>query len=158
ACAVLLAYWAAPRMTSVWFYRRESAQELGVPLGLLAEVTEVFDFGRVGVDDPGSSLVVELVGGDPATLDPAEERDAGHADRAGEVGRPPLVGAESRGMSAEGLFLVADAAEILQELAHALGAEAFAAFGRAEAFRVQDLGDGRCPAAASSRARAASCG
>ncbi|MEV0438621.1 acyltransferase family protein [Streptomyces spectabilis] len=31
ACAVLLAYWAAPRMTSVWFYRRESAQELGVP-------------------------------------------------------------------------------------------------------------------------------
>ncbi|MEU7582491.1 acyltransferase family protein [Streptomyces sp. NPDC041068] len=31
ACAVLLAYWAAPRMTSVWFYRRDSAQELGVP-------------------------------------------------------------------------------------------------------------------------------
>ncbi|WP_172385945.1 acyltransferase family protein [Streptomyces sp. MNP-20] len=31
ACAVALAYWAAPRMTSVWFYRRESAQELGVP-------------------------------------------------------------------------------------------------------------------------------
>ncbi|MBW5424036.1 acyltransferase family protein, partial [Streptomyces sp. BG9H] len=29
--AVLLAYWAAPRMTSVWFYRRDSAQELGVP-------------------------------------------------------------------------------------------------------------------------------
>ncbi|WP_189176871.1 acyltransferase family protein [Streptomyces lasiicapitis] len=31
ACAVVLAYWAAPRMTSVWFYRRDSAQELGVP-------------------------------------------------------------------------------------------------------------------------------
>ncbi|MFH8792584.1 acyltransferase family protein [Streptomyces sp. NPDC017941] len=31
ACAVALAYWAAPRMTSVWFYRRDSAQELGVP-------------------------------------------------------------------------------------------------------------------------------
>ncbi|MFE0100376.1 acyltransferase family protein [Streptomyces sp. NPDC059009] len=31
ACAVLLAYWAGPRMTSVWFYRRDSAQELGVP-------------------------------------------------------------------------------------------------------------------------------
>ncbi|MEU5581317.1 acyltransferase family protein [Streptomyces huasconensis] len=31
AAAVLLAYWAAPRMTSVWFYRRDSAQELGVP-------------------------------------------------------------------------------------------------------------------------------
>ncbi|MEV0121640.1 acyltransferase family protein [Streptomyces sp. NPDC050703] len=31
AAAVLLAYWAAPRMTSVWFYRRDSAQELGFP-------------------------------------------------------------------------------------------------------------------------------
>ncbi|MGW0532008.1 acyltransferase family protein [Streptomyces sp. NPDC003032] len=31
AAAVLLAYWAGPRMTSVWFYRRDSAQELGVP-------------------------------------------------------------------------------------------------------------------------------
>ncbi|KUF14756.1 acyltransferase family protein [Streptomyces silvensis] len=31
AAAVLCAYWAAPRMTSVWFYRRDSAQELGVP-------------------------------------------------------------------------------------------------------------------------------
>ncbi|MEU1146475.1 acyltransferase family protein [Streptomyces sp. NPDC005863] len=31
AGALLLAYWAAPRMTSVWFYRRDSAQELGVP-------------------------------------------------------------------------------------------------------------------------------
>ncbi|MGA4848860.1 acyltransferase family protein [Streptomyces sp. G5(2025)] len=31
AAAVLIAYWAAPRMTSVWFYRRDSAQELGVP-------------------------------------------------------------------------------------------------------------------------------
>ncbi|MFE0177744.1 acyltransferase family protein [Streptomyces sp. NPDC059002] len=31
ACAVLLAYWAAPRMSSVWFYRRDSAQELGFP-------------------------------------------------------------------------------------------------------------------------------
>ncbi|MFD7297662.1 acyltransferase family protein [Streptomyces sp. NPDC059897] len=30
-CAFLLAYWAAPRMTSVWFYHRDSAQELGVP-------------------------------------------------------------------------------------------------------------------------------
>ncbi|QEU94377.1 acyltransferase family protein [Streptomyces kanamyceticus] len=31
ACALLLAYWAAPRMSSVWFYRRDSAQELGFP-------------------------------------------------------------------------------------------------------------------------------
>ncbi|MFH8404984.1 acyltransferase family protein [Streptomyces sp. NPDC018019] len=30
-CAVALAYWAAPRMTSAWFYHRESAQELGAP-------------------------------------------------------------------------------------------------------------------------------
>ncbi|WP_306335825.1 acyltransferase family protein [Streptomyces sp. KL118A] len=31
ASALLLAYWAAPRMTSAWFYRRDSAQELGAP-------------------------------------------------------------------------------------------------------------------------------
>ncbi|MFJ9851691.1 acyltransferase family protein [Streptomyces sp. NPDC101150] len=29
AGAVLMAYWAAPRMTSAWFYHRDSAQELG---------------------------------------------------------------------------------------------------------------------------------
>ncbi|MGW0902457.1 acyltransferase family protein [Streptomyces sp. NPDC002853] len=31
ASALLLAYWAGPRMTSAWFYRRDSAQELGAP-------------------------------------------------------------------------------------------------------------------------------
>ncbi|MFI9046522.1 acyltransferase family protein [Streptomyces sp. NPDC053427] len=29
AAAVVMAYWAAPRMTSAWFYHRDSAQELG---------------------------------------------------------------------------------------------------------------------------------
>ncbi|WP_407553165.1 acyltransferase family protein [Streptomyces sp. Pv4-95] len=29
ACALLMAYWAAPRMSSAWFYHRDSAQELG---------------------------------------------------------------------------------------------------------------------------------
>ncbi|WP_394430458.1 acyltransferase family protein [Streptomyces sp. SGAir0957] len=31
ASAVLFAYWAAPRMNAAWFYRRDSAQELGAP-------------------------------------------------------------------------------------------------------------------------------
>ncbi|WP_030614822.1 acyltransferase family protein [Streptomyces sclerotialus] len=31
ASAVVMAYWAAPRMTSAWFYHRDSAQELGAP-------------------------------------------------------------------------------------------------------------------------------
>ncbi|MEU6663788.1 acyltransferase family protein [Streptomyces sp. NPDC046821] len=31
AAALLVAYWAAPRMTSAWFYHRDSAQELGAP-------------------------------------------------------------------------------------------------------------------------------
>ncbi|WP_372345835.1 acyltransferase family protein [Streptomyces sp. KL116D] len=31
ACALVLAYWAGPRMTSAWFYHRDSAQELGAP-------------------------------------------------------------------------------------------------------------------------------
>ncbi|MDI3384624.1 acyltransferase family protein [Streptomyces sp. B-S-A8] len=31
ACALLFAYWAVPRMNAAWFYRRDSAQELGVP-------------------------------------------------------------------------------------------------------------------------------
>ncbi|MFI7384759.1 acyltransferase family protein [Streptomyces sp. NPDC049813] len=31
AGALVLAYWAAPRMTSAWFYHRDSAQELGAP-------------------------------------------------------------------------------------------------------------------------------
>ncbi|MET9497273.1 acyltransferase family protein [Streptomyces sp. NPDC006552] len=31
AAALALAYWAAPRMTSAWFYHRDSAQELGAP-------------------------------------------------------------------------------------------------------------------------------
>ncbi|MET8473057.1 acyltransferase family protein [Streptomyces sp. NPDC006422] len=31
AGALLVAYWAAPRMTAAWFYRRDSAQELGAP-------------------------------------------------------------------------------------------------------------------------------
>jgi fucose 4-O-acetylase-like acetyltransferase len=31
ACALVVAYWAGPRMTSAWFYHRDSAQELGVP-------------------------------------------------------------------------------------------------------------------------------
>ncbi|MFJ8827193.1 acyltransferase family protein [Streptomyces sp. NPDC102467] len=31
ACALVLAYWAAPRMSSAWFYHRDSAQELGAP-------------------------------------------------------------------------------------------------------------------------------
>ncbi|MGY0486559.1 acyltransferase family protein [Streptomyces sp. WG-D5] len=30
-CAFAVAYWAAPRMSSVWFYHRDSAQELGFP-------------------------------------------------------------------------------------------------------------------------------
>ncbi|MFI7007482.1 acyltransferase family protein [Streptomyces sp. NPDC050145] len=29
--AIVLAYWAGPRMTSAWFYHRDSAQELGAP-------------------------------------------------------------------------------------------------------------------------------
>ncbi|MGW8401658.1 acyltransferase family protein [Streptomyces lydicus] len=29
ACALVMAYWAAPRMSSAWFYHRDSAQELG---------------------------------------------------------------------------------------------------------------------------------
>ncbi|MFD7661384.1 acyltransferase family protein [Streptomyces sp. NPDC059788] len=33
ACALVLAYWAVPRMTSAWFYHRESAQELGASWG-----------------------------------------------------------------------------------------------------------------------------
>ncbi|MER6693534.1 acyltransferase family protein, partial [Streptomyces minutiscleroticus] len=31
AAALALAYWAAPRMNSAWFYHRDSAQELGAP-------------------------------------------------------------------------------------------------------------------------------
>ncbi|POX38141.1 hypothetical protein C3486_24730 [Streptomyces sp. Ru73] len=31
ATALVTAYWAAPRMTSAWFYHRDSAQELGAP-------------------------------------------------------------------------------------------------------------------------------
>ncbi|MEU6658512.1 acyltransferase family protein [Streptomyces sp. NPDC046821] len=31
ASALLFAYWAAPRMNAAWFYRRDSAQELGAP-------------------------------------------------------------------------------------------------------------------------------
>jgi fucose 4-O-acetylase-like acetyltransferase len=31
AAALLFAYWAAPRMNAAWFYRRDSAQELGAP-------------------------------------------------------------------------------------------------------------------------------
>ncbi|MEU6084645.1 acyltransferase family protein [Streptomyces sp. NPDC047108] len=31
AMAMAVAYWAAPRMNAVWFYRRDSAQELGAP-------------------------------------------------------------------------------------------------------------------------------
>ncbi|MFI0240057.1 acyltransferase family protein [Streptomyces sp. NPDC016845] len=31
AGALVLAYWAAPRMTSAWLYHRDSAQELGAP-------------------------------------------------------------------------------------------------------------------------------
>ncbi|MEU7225923.1 acyltransferase family protein [Streptomyces chrestomyceticus] len=31
AAALVLAYWAVPRMTSAWFYHRESAQDLGAP-------------------------------------------------------------------------------------------------------------------------------
>ncbi|WFB09581.1 acyltransferase family protein [Streptomyces sp. LX-29] len=30
-CAVLVAYWAAPRMNSAWFYHRDSVQELSAP-------------------------------------------------------------------------------------------------------------------------------
>ncbi|AYN35656.1 membrane protein [Streptomyces albus] len=31
ACGAVVAYWAAPRMNSAWFYHRDSAQELGAP-------------------------------------------------------------------------------------------------------------------------------
>ncbi|QMV23423.1 acyltransferase family protein [Streptomyces sp. SCUT-3] len=31
AVALVVAYWAAPRMSSAWFYHRDSAQELGAP-------------------------------------------------------------------------------------------------------------------------------
>ncbi|WP_326843941.1 acyltransferase family protein [Streptomyces sp. NBC_01558] len=31
AVALAVAYWAAPRMNAAWFYRRDSAQELGAP-------------------------------------------------------------------------------------------------------------------------------
>ncbi|WP_307623697.1 acyltransferase family protein [Streptomyces sp. V3I7] len=31
AAALVFAYWAAPRMNAAWFYRRDSAQELGAP-------------------------------------------------------------------------------------------------------------------------------
>lgn len=30
-CAVVVAYWAGPRMNSAWFYHRDSVQELGAP-------------------------------------------------------------------------------------------------------------------------------
>ncbi|QKV94972.1 acyltransferase family protein [Streptomyces sp. NA02950] len=30
-CALVFAYWAAPRMNSAWFYHRDSVQELGAP-------------------------------------------------------------------------------------------------------------------------------
>ncbi len=41
------------------------------------------------------------------------------------------------------MFLAADAAWFLQELAHSLGAEVVAALGRPEALGVEDLRDGR---------------
>ncbi len=31
ACALVVAYWVGPRMSSAWFYHRDSAQELGFP-------------------------------------------------------------------------------------------------------------------------------
>ncbi|WP_431044464.1 acyltransferase family protein [Streptomyces sp. P1-3] len=31
ACALLVGYWAGPRMNSAWFYHRDSVQELGAP-------------------------------------------------------------------------------------------------------------------------------
>ncbi|MFI6494900.1 hypothetical protein [Streptomyces sp. NPDC050564] len=46
-------------------------------------------------------------------------------------------------IAAQGLFLSADAAQFLQHVAHCLGAEVVAAFGRAETLGVQDLRDGR---------------
>ena len=89
------------------------------------QAAEAFDFGAVGVDHPGPAPVVLPMGGDPALLDPAEERDAGHADLAGEVAGPPVVGAEGLGVSAEALFLLADTAQLAQQVADALSAEVF---------------------------------
>ncbi|MEU9115008.1 acyltransferase family protein [Streptomyces sp. NPDC048483] len=39
AAALLMAYWAAPRMTSAWFYHRDSAQELGTTWWIGAVMT-----------------------------------------------------------------------------------------------------------------------
>ncbi|MFJ9411122.1 acyltransferase family protein [Streptomyces sp. NPDC101393] len=39
ACALVMAYWAAPRMTSAWFYHRDSAQELGTTWWIGAVMT-----------------------------------------------------------------------------------------------------------------------
>ncbi|MCX4404632.1 MULTISPECIES: hypothetical protein [unclassified Streptomyces] len=118
-------------------YRRLLVVEPGlswsVAAGLLVELAEPFDFCGVGVDGPGPALVGELVGRDPAALDPSEKRHPGHAKLAGEVGRPPLVVAELCGFPVESLFLQADAAQVLQQRADALGAEVFAAFRRTEA-------------------------
>lgn len=48
ACALLLAYWAVPRMSSGWFLREKSAAEMGVPAWVGATmVLAVFGCGLV---------------------------------------------------------------------------------------------------------------
>lgn len=113
-----------------------------VAAGLLMERAEPVDFGCVGLDGPRMMCVVALVAGDPALGELPVEGDARDAERAGEVGQPPLAGAKCGAVAAEGLFAAADAAQILQEMTDPLGSEAFTALGWAESFAVQDVRDG----------------
>lgn len=96
-------------------YRQALVVEPGfsgaAPAGHLVELSQPFDLGRIGVDDPGVAGVVALVGGEPAFLDPAVEGAPRHAEFAGEFGEAPRVGAERGCPLALRAFLAADAAQ-----------------------------------------------
>src|SRR6266545_1670738 len=123
----------------------------------LAALAEPLNFGVVGPDDPPSRRLGLLVSGDPAALDPGEQRDRRHLKQPSQVGQPPLVLAEPvlpvpvlpvpvrwNGSSRMRPRPISPwAAQPPQELLEALLPEAVAALGGPVALGVEAVGDRR---------------
>jgi hypothetical protein len=111
------------------------AERPAVPL------TEALELGCIGPQDPAVGGLRIAAGGDPAASDPIVAGDVRHSNRLSQLAQSPLVSAHSWGRHRPGGF--GAHSQPLQEILHALRAEALPPLGRPIALGVEALGNGR---------------
>jgi len=105
----------------------------------LVQHAQTLDLGGVGPYHRQLDVWVQVAGG-PAAPDPGIEGDLGHDQVLGQITQPPFVLGQGRAVGPGGDAGALDARSP-QQVADRVGGEGLAAPGRAEALRVEAVGD-----------------